>query len=684
MKSIITKLGFTLFIFLSFVISTQTVHAQWQDPLCAYKNNCNGIVRVIRNSGAGTFFDDYGRQSVTLQQGDSNVGAAIYFWNTTSSTSTGTKATFQLRSQGSTQYQIVGTISGSVGYKQESVTVNVPAGMTLRFNRGSGCIIRNNGNAQEPCRSTNVDVSGSGEDLTIQIGTVDPDPAGRRFVDQGQVSLVYEVVQQAPQRTCAELGQMGTYPPDCYTQQQDVCLNLSGIQTRVPDGYVLSGVNCVPVQTNPCVANPLAPGCSAPQQTVYMCNDGIDNDRDGRIDSQDLDCYDALGNYNIFSIEYRPNGGTPTPTPQPQPQQGCPTGTILRGNVCTPEGVNTQPQGVRMSISTLLPTAVTQSEAELPGQLVNRSGEKATCWIEYGTSTRLGAMTQIQDCGNQSVIQFRNTIVQLRPGVRYYYRAVASNSYGIIRGAVRSFRTNTNTATPVIQDQSDEINTVVRTTRPAARPTVIVQNATPAPRTTTTITRTIEQPQAQVQSQFINGGSSLAAVSVESDGKDFCPGNAQQIAFRVKNIANQTLVNGLAQVQLPEGVEFRRATRGSYSSSSNSISITIPSLAPQEEVVTYIQVDITDGVLSSDDVVVNANYTYTNPATGAQEDAPNYLMGDASSCKDSNGTANGGALALFGGSFFPSTLLGWLILIFIVLLLVLVARRVLASYKKIY
>jgi hypothetical protein len=164
----------------------------WADPVCDYSKNCNGLVRLIRNSGKGTFFDTEGKREITLQVGDINVGAAIYFWNTTNMVSTNVSVNFQLRHISETEYQIIGTIFGSTGSKSETTLIHAPTGTKLRFSFGSGCVIRNNGKQQEPCRQTPT--TGTSENLTMQIGTVNPDK-NRGYEDQGQVSLVYEIIK---------------------------------------------------------------------------------------------------------------------------------------------------------------------------------------------------------------------------------------------------------------------------------------------------------------------------------------------------------------------------------------------------------------------------------------------------------------------------------------------------------
>jgi hypothetical protein len=78
------------------------------------------------------------------------------------------------------------------------------------------------------------------------------------------------------------------------------------------------------------------------------------------------------------------------------------------------------------------------------------------------------------------------------------------------------------------------------------------------------------------------------------------------------------------------------------------------------------------------DFVLTARLMYTNPQTGAQEDVLGYSFLKGLVCNNTNLL---GASALFSGSFFPTTLVGWLLLILLVLLLIFISRNL---YEKTY
>lgn len=91
-------------------------------------------------------------------------------------------------------------------------------------------------------------------------------------------------------------------------------------------------------------------------------------------------------------------------------------------------------------------TSVTSSSATLNGR-VNPEGDQTTYWFEYGTDSLLGSVihstTKSAVLGNgTSNVSVSADIDTLSANTKYYYRAVAQNSYGTVRGDVVSLTTN--------------------------------------------------------------------------------------------------------------------------------------------------------------------------------------------------------------------------------------------------
>ena len=69
------------------------------------------------------------------------------------------------------------------------------------------------------------------------------------------------------------------------------------------------------------------------------------------------------------------------------------------------------------------------------------NGAATTVYIEYGPGKTFGSQTNPQSVGNSSPRNIGRTLTGLLPNTKYFYRAVATNSSGTVRGQTRSFTT---------------------------------------------------------------------------------------------------------------------------------------------------------------------------------------------------------------------------------------------------
>jgi hypothetical protein len=136
-----------------------------------------------------------------------------------------------------------------------------------------------------------------------------------------------------------------------------------------------------------------------------------------------------------------------------------------------------------------------------------------------------------------------------------------------------------------------------------------------------------------------------------------------------KNVSGGTLKNVVLNVTLSEDVTFSQASQGMFSDSSNSLQVPLGTLVKNQSGTVMLGGKIHCNAKDNDLIVATATMAFTTPS-GAQDDAIAYA---ALTANRTNGSLAG--LALFGFGFFPTTLIGWLILILIILILVYVARR---------
>ena len=93
------------------------------------------------------------------------------------------------------------------------------------------------------------------------------------------------------------------------------------------------------------------------------------------------------------------------------------------------------------SVETLPASALGQTTATLNG-VANPNGTNTIAWFEWGFTTNYGNVTPPQPLGGGNTpINFSDAIAGLLPSVSYHFRAVASNSFGVVFGADQTFQT---------------------------------------------------------------------------------------------------------------------------------------------------------------------------------------------------------------------------------------------------
>lgn len=86
-------------------------------------------------------------------------------------------------------------------------------------------------------------------------------------------------------------------------------------------------------------------------------------------------------------------------------------------------------------------TNITQTTATFPGR-VNPNGAQTTYYFEYGFTSSFGQTTATQSAGSgNGFLTLSSGVSGLNSNATYYFRIVATNQYGISRGATLSFTT---------------------------------------------------------------------------------------------------------------------------------------------------------------------------------------------------------------------------------------------------
>ena len=288
-------------------------------------------------------------------------------------------------------------------------------------------------------------------------------------------------------------------------------------------------------------------------------------------------------------------------------------------------------QGSSNSILTSVASNVGSDSVRLNGVVVG-SPYPSSAWFEYGTDPSVNLMTTQQSFPAGGTVSYYYTIYT-NPSTTYYYRAVGKINGVTYRGSIMSVGT---------KDSSDN--------------TTYVSNNTPAQTTAATPASTTVAPKAAEVTLAITNPSEKIYIG---DTIDF------KIVY--SNDTNKKLSNAKLNITLPQGFTIIQTTRGQVASPS-MINVNLGSLEAGATDSIFVQAKVENTVSLTTTLVTNGTLSYTNP-NGSSDSSVGYVLNHAA------GVASLGGFAL-GAGFFPTTILGWLVTILIILAVILTIRRI--------
>ena len=284
-----------------------------------------------------------------------------------------------------------------------------------------------------------------------------------------------------------------------------------------------------------------------------------------------------------------------------------------------------------ISAITTVPTNVTSSSARLNGLVTGANGGLyngvASVHFDYGTSPSLGLQTSSQTVNISSITNYFDTIAT-SANTTYYYRIVAVVNGQTYPGSTVSFTT------------AGFVNTVTNTNT----------------NTTTTV----------ISRVGTGGGSAFLQLAITDQSQSIIPGDSLNYVVTYQNISGLTLSNVVINVILPTGVTFRQASQGVLTT-NNTVAVSVGTLLPVAQGTITIQAGTDVTIVPGNNLVTTATAAFTLPSS-AQDSAVAYVLNNIVNQNQLAG------LALFGNGFFPTTLLGWILLIGLLLILILIAR----------
>ncbi len=253
-----------------------------------------------------------------------------------------------------------------------------------------------------------------------------------------------------------------------------------------------------------------------------------------------------------------------------------------------------------------------------------------SAWFEYGTDTDVTSSTPPQNFPAGSTMAFYDTITT-NPTITYYYRAVVQINGVISRGDIM---------TVITKDTSYKTTYVVSSSTP-----------TPNPSGVTVIAST----------------STGVVLSITNPSDKIYIGDTIDYKISYTNGTDKKISNAVLNIVLPQGFTLVQTTRG-QSTSPTMVTANIGTLDPGQTDSIFMQAKVENTVSISSTLVTNGTISFTYP-NGSSDSSVGYVLNHA------GGVASLGGFAL-GAGFFPTTILGWIVTILIILAVILTIRRI--------
>lgn len=288
------------------------------------------------------------------------------------------------------------------------------------------------------------------------------------------------------------------------------------------------------------------------------------------------------------------------------------------------------------AISTIA-TGVTTNSVTLNGITIINAGGNGNAWFEYGLTTALGMVTPNQSVGTGTNNVSRQ-ILGLSPRTTYYYRIVVQNSRGTSAGDIKFFTTTGFAPAPTAP------TTNTGTTKPT----------TPAVVTTTTSSTT------------------FLGLEIDSNLDKVAVGDIVTFTVSYKNVSGKDLKNITLRVELPKEMSFRKTTLGDYSKSNHSVLVSVLEMPKGIKGEFIIIAEVLKDAANQNILVASLEGVHNHPnIEGAQVNSVNYAIMEVE-----RGNSNLTASTFSLGKFFPTSVLGWLLIVLIIFLIILIARKI--------
>ena len=161
------------------------------------------------------------------------------------------------------------------------------------------------------------------------------------------------------------------------------------------------------------------------------------------------------------------------------------------------------------------------------------------------------------------------------------------------------------------------------------------------------------------------------------------PGDEINYTVNYQNIGTGAITNLSLMLNLPQEVNYISSNPNNPNMFGNQLTFKLGTLKANGQGAVTVRVKVISNVTSETVLNFPATLSYTDPSGQSQSVNANVSAQIYGETTDIN--VQQGALAfLFGGSFFPNTLLGWLLLLVLIVLIILAIRKAYYTPRTVY
>lgn len=291
-------------------------------------------------------------------------------------------------------------------------------------------------------------------------------------------------------------------------------------------------------------------------------------------------------------------------------------------------------------VITAAATGISAYTANLNGLVINDGGSQ-TIWFEWGTTVSLGHRTPSRNVsGDRNFVSA--SLSGLTPGQTYFFRIVSSNGD---EGVFESFVTTSISNSNGNNGGSGSNNSNSNSSNNSSNQTGAITNS----------------------GQFLKVGIKPSLDTV-------APGDVIDFAITYENLTSSPVKNIKLVVDFPEGINVESTEVGKYLD-NRKVELDITELVAKAKGSFVIKTSIDKKAMKQSVLVAVVDAIHTNPLkTGEWIETSDYTI-----VKISKLASMQSASAFGAGSFFPHTILGWILLVILIALIIVLARTL---YKK--